>query len=101
MKVISLVIAFIATASAFSITPHPGVHSPKAAKTAETPLARTFAPELVVLDHYDKDKAWIRIPGDKWVDFKELTPLYVVLGTLFFCHDYMHFQLGMFPGDPL
>lgn len=39
--------------------------------------------------------------ADKWVDFKELTPLYIVLGTLFFCHDYMHFQLGMFPGDPL
>lgn len=52
------------------------------------------APVAVVSDKYDAKTAWIRVPGDKWVDLKELTPLYMILGTLFFIHDYLHFQLG-------
>ena len=59
------------------------------------------APLAVVSDKYDAKTAWIRVPGDKWVDLKELTPLYAIVGTLFFIHDYLHFQLGYFPGESL
>lgn len=55
-------------------------------------------PVAKVSDKYT-DECYIRVPGNKWVDFKELTPLYAMVGTLFFVHDYMHFQLGLFPGE--
>lgn len=60
---------------------------------------RTAPTTMLVSDKYDAEKAWIRVPGNKWVDLKELTPLYAFLGTIFFVHDYCHFQLGMLAGE--
>ena len=45
---------------------------------------------------YDPDQGRVTLDG---VDLKELTPLYVFLGTMFFVHDYCHFQLGMMAGE--
>jgi len=92
MKLFTL-FALFAAASAFTVPAVQPVRSPSVS------LARATAPVAVVSDKYDEKTAWIRVPGDKYVDLKELTPLYALIGTLFFIHDYLHFQLGYFPGE--
>ena len=72
MKLAVALLALVAGASAFTAAP--------VARVA-APVARvTTAPVAVVQDNYDKDKAWIRVPGkylgnNPYVDLKELTPL--------------------------
>ena len=57
-------------------------------------------PVAVVSDKYDEKTAWIKVPGPyssapKYVDLKELTPWYMLVGTAFFIHDYSLYQLGI------
>ena len=92
MKLFLALAALLATSQAFQI----GTAAPRAVAPAVT---RTVAPLALVSDKYDAEKAWIRVPGNKWVDLKELTPLYLLLGCVFFVHDYALFQLNLLPGE--
>ena len=96
MKLFLALLGLFAAASAFSLN---------AAPAARANVLRAPAAVAVESETYDAKTAWIKVPTsdgkDKFVDLKELTPWYVLIGSLFFVHDYAHFQLGMFTGEPI
>jgi hypothetical protein len=88
MKLFVAFFALIATASAFTV--------PSTA-AAVRPVARVASPPT--MGEYKLGRVRIKGTEDEWYDLKDLSPGIWFLGSIFFIHDYLHFQLGMFPGE--
>jgi len=90
MKLFVALFALATFTSAFTLPAAPLVNSPASARPA-APVAKRLV--------YDTTMQ-IKVPGragsaDTYVETKELTPFFAMIGALFFTFDYCHYQMGM------